>query len=89
MTTIITRVIPATNYKPARIVADAGLKRRIVVSYDHGNTNPHKAAAIALCQKFNWEGSLVEGGMERGAAFVFVDADATFQIPSAQREGGR
>lgn len=81
MTTILTHFVPATNYKPARIVADAGMKRRVTVNFDHGSSNPHKDAAIALCQKFNWTGSLVEGGMERGSAFVFVDAEATFVIP--------
>lgn len=84
MTTIITRFVGATNYKGSRIIADAGLKRRITVSFDHASSNPHRDAAIALCQKFGWTGSLVEGGMERGSAFVFVSDSDTFVIPAKE-----
>jgi len=80
MTTIITKFIPATNYRPARIVADAGMKRRHVISYNHAASNPHRAAAIELCKKFDWHGTLVEGGMEHGNAYVFLEDDATITV---------
>lgn len=82
MTSIITRYIGPTNYKGARIVADAGMKRRVIISFPHDARDPHQVAALALCKKFGWKGTLVQGGMERGSAFVFLDSEATIQIPS-------
>ena len=82
MTTIITKYVGPTNYRGARIVADAGMKRRITVGYEHASNNPHRVAALALCAKFDWHGTLVEGGMERGSAFVFLNDADTFQIPA-------
>ncbi len=82
MTTIITRYIGPTNYKGARIVADAGMKRRVTVSFDHGARNAHQVAALALCKKFGWKGTLVEGGMEHGNAYVFLDDSAIVNIPA-------
>jgi hypothetical protein len=81
MTTIITKFVSATNTRGSRIIADAGMKRRITISYHHAGSNPHRDAAIALCHKMGWYGALVEGGMERGAAFVFVSEPDTFTIP--------
>jgi hypothetical protein len=81
MTTIITKYLGATNTKPARIVADAGLKRRVTISLPLDARDPHRCAALALCKKFHWAGTLVQGGMEHGSAFVFVETDATFPIP--------
>ncbi len=81
MTTIITRFIGPTNYKGARIVADAGMKRRITVSFDYAARDPHQVAALALCAKMGWKGVLVEGGMERGNAYVFLSDSAIVHIP--------
>jgi hypothetical protein len=81
MTTIITRYVGATNYKGSRIIADAGMKRRITVSYPHDSSDPHRVAALALCAKFGWQGVLVEGGMERGNAYVFLSDSAIVHIP--------
>ncbi len=80
MTSIITKFVGPTNYRGARIIADAGMGRRVTVSYDYGSRDPHREAAIALCAKFDWHGQLVQGGMERGSAFVFLSTEDTFTV---------
>lgn len=80
MTTIITKYLGATNNRSSRIVADAGMKRRITIPFPHGSANAHRDAAIALCAKFDWHGILCEGGMEQGSAFVFIEDHATFTV---------
>ncbi len=75
MTAIITKYHGPGNVRGSRITADAGMKRRISVSYNHeidadGN---HAAAAQALCDKFAWKGDLRSGGREDGMCFVFSD----------------
>lgn len=82
MTTIITKYIGPTNTRFARIIADAGLKRRISISTEKLSTfSPHRDAAIALCKKMNWHGTLAEGGLDNGgSAFVFIEDHATFTV---------
>jgi hypothetical protein len=74
MTAIKTTYHGPTNVRPSRIIADAGEKRRVTVSYNHGLNSDanHAEAAAALCRKFNWDGDLRGGGYERGQYFVFV-----------------
>lgn len=82
-TSIVTRYLGPTNCRSACIVADAGMGRRVTISYPHGlNTDrAHRAAAVALCVKFDWHGTLVQGGRETGCAFVFAgDPDDTFAV---------
>jgi hypothetical protein len=74
MTAIKTTYHAATNTRGSRIIADAGMKRCVSVSYDHtlnSDTN-HAVAAQALCNKFEWDGDLRGGGHERGQYFVFI-----------------
>ena len=73
MKAIVTRYLPCTNTKPTRIVATA-YGNRLVCSMPQADIEPHKAAAIALCQKMDWSGELVEGGLPNGdRVFVFVN----------------
>jgi hypothetical protein len=75
MTAIVTTYHGPTNTRGSKIIADAGMKRRVSVSYDYAmNTEDnHAAAARALCAKFDWTGDLRSGGRERGFVFVFAD----------------
>ena len=70
---IVTRYLGPTNYRGARIVADAGMKRRVTIGYPHeySGAETHFQAARALCAKFGWHGELVAGGLEDGN-YVFV-----------------
>ena len=82
MTSILTHFVGATNTRGSRIIADAGMKRRVSIPYPHELSidQAHRAAAMALCQKFDWHGTLVQGGMERGSAFVFLSASDMFTV---------
>ena len=73
---IVTKYLGPTNYRGARIKADAGEGRKLTISYPHeisGDTNVHAAAAIALCQKMGWDDDdLLGGGTPTGCVFVFA-----------------
>jgi hypothetical protein len=78
---IITKYIPMTEHKSARVKASAGSGRDITVSW-HDNAQgvfgAHAAAAIALCQKMGWTSNdMTAGGTETDFAFNFIpQADA-------------
>lgn len=71
---IVTRYIGPSNVRGARIVADAGMKRRVYIPYPHELSGEacHRAAAEALCERFGWTGTLAVGGTERGYAYVWT-----------------
>lgn len=81
MKSITTKYHGATNFKPSKFTATDG-DNRVTVSYDFdldadGN---HRAAAIALCKKLGWHGTLAQGGGKTGDHFVFVDEQSTFKV---------
>lgn len=43
--------------------------------YELSGTDCHAKAAIALCEKMNWDGDLIAGGTKDGYVFVFADSD--------------
>lgn len=58
MPSIITRFIPATNYKPARVCAftddnkpSTGKRERVTVGYHSTEGDPHEAAALKLARQ--------------------------------------
>src|ERR1700749_1692009 len=73
-TTILTRYIGPTNRRGSRIVADAGLKRRVILDYQPGLSSDqnHDLAARGLAMLFKWKGDLIKGHMENGRAYVFL-----------------
>lgn len=76
MTTIETHYIPASNHFPGRIVADAGMGRRIRISAPMNAQNDreaHDEAVYRLCAQMGWDGELHAGGTERGFRYVFLD----------------
>ena len=68
MKAIITKYIPATNFKPGRVKATDG-DNSVIVSCNDDNT--HAAAAKALCKKLGWHGTLIEGCTKQGSVFVW------------------
>jgi hypothetical protein len=72
MKAIITKCLPQTNTKPARIVAFDLDGNRIVVSADDAD---HGKAAFLFCQKMRWAGTLNGGAIKNGMAWVFEDGD--------------
>lgn len=74
MKAIITKYLPATNMKPARIKATAEGGNSVTISYpqdDISQEAAYRKAAEALCAKMNWPGQLFGGGTENGYVFVF------------------
>jgi len=74
MKAIITKYLPATNTKPARIKASTEGGNSITISYpsdDMSQEAAYRKAAEALCAKMNWTGQLYGGGTENGYVFVF------------------
>jgi len=74
MKAIVTKYLPATNTKPARIKATAEGGNSVTISYpqdDISQEAAYRKAAEALCAKMKWPGQLFGGGTENGYVFVF------------------
>jgi len=73
---ITTRYIGPTNFRGSRIKATASSGLSVTVSYEDALSidDNHKAAAVALCKKYDWHGKLAVGGAlgERGNVYVFI-----------------
>lgn len=90
---IITRTIPATNTKPTRVLARAAGGMSVYSSWNDaaGIFGSHEAAAIKLCKKLDWHGTLVPGGLKDGYVFTFANHGAKQPVlkttvrPSAKR----
>jgi len=62
-----------TNTKGGRIKATTGNGRySVTIDYPHESRYPHADAALALCWKMGWTGTLIEGGTADGSVFVFA-----------------
>lgn len=63
MKVITTKYLPATNHKGSRIVASDGDGNRKIVNLDSSLSSDrnHTRAAILLCQKMGWDGTLQSG----------------------------
>lgn len=79
MQAIVTKYLPPTNHKGARVVAKAAAGR-LVVHWDHSLNvaDNHAAAARALVEKLGWGGRWIAGGLpsEDGDVFVAYDQPA-------------
>jgi len=86
MQTIITKYLGPTDTLGSRISATSTSGQRIVVSRDYSLTTDHNhaKAAIALCRKLDWIGTLQGGDTKTGVAWVFVNVDNQIEVT---REG--
>lgn len=75
MQSIETRYYGPGNVRGARIRAKASGGFTLWIDYEPASQNPHRDAAVALCKKLGWHGTLCEGGIKRGSVFVFCDRD--------------
>jgi hypothetical protein len=78
MKAIVTKYIPRTETKPSRVKASDSDNNSVIISYNDDSS--HKEAAIALCQKMNWHGTLTGGGVKDGYVFVFSDPKNEFTV---------
>lgn len=79
MKAIQTKYLGPTTHRGARIKASDLDGNSITVSYDHGSRNPHRDAAIALCNKMDWRGPMAQGSLGNGHE-VFVFCHETFEV---------
>lgn len=73
MKAITTKYYGPTDRKASRIVASDIDGNKVTMSYDSALTNEgaHERVAQALCNKMNWTGRLIGGGVKDGYVFVF------------------
>lgn len=78
MTAIITKYVPATDFRGSRIKAIApfsGKPRTVTIPYPYELSGEavHRAAAVALCAKYAWPDAdkLICGGLGNDYVFVF------------------
>jgi len=92
MKAITTKYHGPTNTRGARISATDG-DNRISISYDYSGNHDqvHRKAALALCNKLNWDGCdrLVGGGMKTGNAYVFLPSHCKCSQPLEGRRRRR
>lgn len=73
---IETRYLGPTNHRGSRVKASAQAGSVIIHWDDALNTDDnHEAAAMALCRKYGWKGSLIGGGNTRGDGNVYIILD--------------
>jgi len=79
MKAIQTRYMPATNTRGSRIRAFAEGVKPLSIPYPHelSGSAVHAAAAVALCKRMGWSGTLVSGGLpdQSGEVFCFMQSD--------------
>lgn len=68
MKAILTRYHGATNTRGSRISATDSDKNRVSISYPHelNSDKAHALAAKTLCEKMNWHGEMIGGGLHNG-----------------------
>lgn len=71
---IETRYLGPTNTKGGRIKATAWAGS-VTVPYDHAlnSEDNHRAAAMALVAKLQWQGTFAQGGNAKGDGYYFVN----------------
>lgn len=70
---IVTKYLPPSNYRGARVKATAAAGS-VTVHWDYGlsDNQNHAKAAEELARKFGWTGRYVGGGMPKGDGNVYV-----------------
>ncbi len=80
MKAIKTRYLGPTDHRGSRIKATAeGIRESVTVPYPHEmNSGPdaHSVAALALCRKMGWDGTLIAGGLDDCYVFTFANSQS-------------
>lgn len=70
---IVTKFLPPTNYRGARVKARAEAGSIVLPwNYELNVINNHRAAALALMTKLGWDWPIAEGPLP-GSGYVFVE----------------
>ena len=72
---IETHYVGPTNTRGARIIAASASGIRSSIPYPHelSGVEGHLQAALKLCAKLSWTGTLVGAGTKRGYVFSFLN----------------
>ena len=78
MKAITTKYIGPTDHKGSRISASDSDGNRVIVPYrsEWDSEDNHGHAALSLCRKMGWAGTLVCGHIKGGMVFVFTQGAA-------------
>lgn len=83
MIAIMTKYLPATAKRPARVKAYTCMGAHLTIAYDDSlnSVSAFAKAAVALARRMGWaySGNLISGGIKDGYVFVFTNS-ATFDI---------
>lgn len=73
MKAIMTKYLPATDWKGSRIKAFDCDNNSVTIGYPHelSGEDVYKKAAIMLCEKMGWDTDILGGGLKNGYVFVF------------------
>jgi hypothetical protein len=75
MIAILTKYLPATNFKGSRIKAytsNSGQSVTIGYPHDLNSDDAHKLAAQTLMRKMKWSNEIIGGGTNNGTAWVMI-----------------
>jgi hypothetical protein len=88
MKAITTTFHGPTDFKGSRIIAKDSNENRVILSYDHKQNSwgNHANAAITLCKKLRWGGTLYGGHVKKSMVWVFQDKFSMITIRE-QKEG--
>ena len=76
MKAIVTKYRGPGNVRGSRITASDNDGNRVTLSYDPAISSDenHIRAAVALCVKMNWHGTMAQGSLKNCEVFVFNEA---------------
>lgn len=82
MKAIETKYVGPGNVRGSRIIATDSDGNRAIIPYPHelNTEQAHAAAALALCGKMKWRGTLNAGSTRRGYVFTFVNEHSQYPI---------
>lgn len=83
MKAIVTKYHGPGNLRGSRISASDEDGNRVFVPVDNSKSteDSHHRAALELCRKMKWDGSLAWGGLKHGNVYVFVDGQDLIIAP--------
>lgn len=79
---ITTKYHGPTDVRGSRISARSASGESVFIDYDDAlDTGAnHRAAAIELCQRLFWYGTMVQGATKEGYCFTFINPEDTFKV---------
>jgi len=82
MKAICTKYHGPGNVRGSRISATDEDGNRVIIGYDSAMNSDenHRQAALALCAKMGWSGTLAEGALKSGYVYTFVEPRTTFAV---------